>query len=156
MKQIPLSQGKVALVSDHRFEHLNQWKWHASLCGDKFYAVRIEGMPSHKTIYMHREIMNAAKSVQVDHRDDNGLNNQDDNLRICTKSGNMQNRGKQKNNTTGFKGVFMDKRRQRYFSRIGVDGEYKFLGCFADPIDAAKAYDEAAKELHGDFAWTNF
>lgn len=154
MKQIPLSRGLFATVDDDMYDHLMQWKWHV-VCNDgKWYAAR---KASRKTIYLHREIMGVTdRNIQVDHRDDDGLNCQRYNLRKCTGSQNMMNRGKQKNNTSGYKGVFLDKRRCTYFAGIRVQGKNKFFGSFTDPIEAARAYDARARELHGEFARLNF
>jgi len=73
--------------------------------------------------YLHRLIMNPPANIQIDHKNLNKLDNRRCNLRICTHSQNGMNRGKQKNNTTGFKGINEDKRRKRkkYRARIGVD-----------------------------------
>lgn len=43
MKEIPLTQGKVASVDDCDYEYLNQWKWHPLKSGKTFYAVRNSG-----------------------------------------------------------------------------------------------------------------
>lgn len=154
MKQITLTQGKVTPVSDHRFEHFNQWKWHADLNHGNWYAVRIEGT---RKIKLHREIMGVTDpTIQVDHKDRDGLNNQDDNLRVATHAQNQHNRRLNKNNTSGFKGVFWDKRRKKYRAHIRVDGKKIWLGDFTDPTEAAKVRDGAAKQYHGIFATTNF
>lgn len=155
MKEIQLTQGKVAQVSDHRFEYLNQWKWCASYWDGKWYAMR-RVRPFPTPIYMHRLILNAPKGMQVDHRDNDGLNNQDENIRLCTQAENLRNKGKQKNNTSGFNGVYWDKAFQRYFSSIGIRGKNIHLGHFDDPVEAAHAYDKAAKKYHGEFARLNF
>jgi len=94
MKQIQLSSGQIALVDDKNFEWLNQWKWHIgkSGSGKTFYAQRIVYIgggaknPKYKVIKMHRLIMNAQKGQQIDHRNGNGLNNQEHNLRFSTAS----------------------------------------------------------------------
>lgn len=154
MKQIPLSQDKFASVSDHRFDYLNQFEWFASFDGHNWYAER---MDREKKIKMHREIMGVTDpKILVDHRDNDGLNNQDHNLRVCTNTQNQWNRGKAWNNKSGFKGVSFDKKRYRYRAQIRAGGDPIFLGHFEDPKDAALAYDEAAIELHGEFAYLNF
>ena len=80
MKEILLTQNKVALVDDEYFERINQYKWYAqkNSRSDVWYAARqiYIGRGKQKTITMHREIMNAPKGVQIDHRNGNGLGNQ--------------------------------------------------------------------------------
>ena len=154
MKQIPLSQGKVALVSDHRYEYLNQFNWFASFDGYNWYAERVNG---ENKIKMHREIMGVTDPmVFIDHKDDNGLNNQDENLRECTNAENQRKRGKAWNNKSGYKGVSFDKKHYRYRAQIRAGGDPIFLGHFENPKDAALAYDNAAKKYHGEFANLNF
>lgn len=156
MKEIPLTQGKVAKVSDHRYEWAMQWKWRAFFNGYKWYAVR-SVKPLRKTYYMHREIMGITNpEIEVDHLDNDGLNNQDENLRICTSSENKFNRGKQSNNHSGYKGVDWRAIRRKYRARIKANGQYIFLGYFSIAEEAARAYDVAAKKYHGSFAQLNF
>jgi hypothetical protein len=153
MKEITLTQGKVALVDDEDFEELIKFKW----C---VYKNRSTDYASHRyknrSISMHRTILKANLGEFVDHKDGNGLNNQKSNLRICTMNGNMQNRKRYKNNTTGFKGVYFNKDRKKYRAQIRVDGKRICIGGFKTPIEAAQAYDSAAIKLHGEFAVTNF
>jgi len=159
MKEITLSQGKVAQVDDDMFEYLNQWKWTAyKNPKDKtWYALRATGgRKNHKTIYMHREIMNPQAGMEVDHKDGNGLNNQKGNLRICTKSQNQYNKSIQKNNKSGYKGVWFDKIRLRWAVSITIDGKSRRIGRYTDIVQAARAYDEAAKRYYGEFAKLNF
>jgi hypothetical protein len=162
MKEIPLTQGKVAKVSDHRFDYLNQWKWHARKAGKKggtkiWYAARNEGKnPHQKSVFMHRVIAGAAPDVDVDHFDGNGLNNQDENLRTCTKTQNAANRGKAPNNTSGYKGSSWSKRRNKWHAQIKHQGRNRSLGYFNSAEEAARAYDAKAEELFGPFARKNF
>lgn len=158
MKQITLTQGKVARVSDHRFDYLNQWKWQAVLVDNVWYAQRAEEQPHPRTIYMHREIAGAPQGTRVDHRDCDGLNNVDENLRVCTASQNAANRKMNINNSTGFKGVIPtgNQKKNPYKAEIRFHRQKIYLGSFPTAEEAARAYDEKAKELFGEFARTNF
>ena len=161
MKEIQLTQGKVAIVDDDMYEYLNQWKWcaHRSYTRDTWYAQRNSPRPHKKTINMHRVIMGVTDpEIEVDHRNGNGLFNVRENLRVCTTYQNGRNRGKQKNNTTGYKGVtWSDVAKERpYKAQLMINHKCVFLGYFSDPIEAAKAYDKKARELHGEFARLNF
>lgn len=152
MKEIQLSQGKVALVDDEDYERLMQWKWYTVKHRASFYA--------HSTLEklkMHRIVMNAPKGVLVDHIDGNGLNNQKKNLRLCTNSQNLINRGLPSNNTIGYKGVSSNGNTGRFWkAEIKKDDKKIYIGNYKTPEEAAKAYDRKAIELFGEFAWLNF
>jgi len=159
MKEIPLAKGKVAIVDDDVYEYLSQWNWTTHCSENKrWYAARNEGYRFHRNILMHRVIMNAPNGVDVDHWDGDGLNNQKYNLRFCTPIQNARNRRCRSDSTVGLKGVGHKdtKKKKRYFARITFEGKDMFLGIFNTPEEAARAYDEKAKELFGDFARTNF
>lgn len=104
---------------------------------------------SPKLIYLHRLLTEAPRGLDVDHINGNGLDNRRSNLRIATRSQNLQNK---RSKTPGFKGVRKRDDCVRWEARIGS----KTLGMFDIEIDAAKAYDAAAKSLYGEFAKTNF
>lgn len=153
-REIKLTKNKVALVDDSDFEWLSKWKWHAEKKRKTFYASRKD--ENHNTVYMHRLITNTSAGTRVDHRDENGLNNTRINLRVCTNSQNLSNRGRQSNNTSGYKGVFWDRRVNKWFAQIRVNGKQIYLRLWNTPEEAAHAYDEAAKKYHGEYAKTNF
>ena len=93
MKELPLTQGKAALVDDADFEWLSQWKWTAMRAKDTWYAVRKPYVGKVRlTVMMHRQIANTKDGMHTDHRDGNGLNNQRTNLRSATPTQNQHNR----------------------------------------------------------------
>jgi hypothetical protein len=157
MRGIALTQGKVALVDDEDYAWLTEWKWCAHWDGHNWYAIRSRGDPgTRKTISfkMHREILNVPKGMQTDHINGQGLDNRRSNLRICTQAQNVHNRGKLRNNVSGFKGVCWHTG-GFWTAQIYLNNRRHHLGSFDDPIDAAKAYNEAALRLHGEFAKPN-
>jgi len=89
---------------------------------------------------------------QIDHRDGNPNNNRWNNLRLATHAQNQWNRGKNHNNTTGFKGVTWQKQRGKFAAHITVDGKHHYLGLFRSPKLASLKYRLAALKHHGEFA----
>ena len=162
MKKIALTRGQFALVDDDDFDRLNQYKWYASFsrhyAPDGNYAaarmVTVGGRQ--RMILMHREIVNAPNGVHVDHKNRNPLDNQKVNLRLATPQQNGANRRMQKNNTSGYKGVYLRRRSGKFVAQIKQNGEHIYLGRFETAVRAAQAYDEKAKEIHGEFAVLNF
>lgn len=162
MKQIPLTQGKFALVDDEDYDFLMQWKWRfcKSINGSG-YAVRTthsyseNGKRLSHSILMHRQILNAKECEEVDHQDRNKLNNQKVNIRICTHADNQKNIGIRSDNKSGHKGVFWSKKDKRWISIIQSNNKKYVLGYFKDLNEASKAYNEAAEKHHGQFANLN-
>lgn len=154
MKEIQLTQGKVALVDDEDFELLNSFKWCAHKRRHTYYACRnfrLNGKSA--TLYMHQAIMNFKGA---DHVDGEGLNNQRYNLRKCTQQENLLNKCTNKNGTSKYKGVDWIKRRSKWRARIKLNGRQTYIGEFANEDEAGMAYDERAKVLFGEFARLNF
>jgi hypothetical protein len=149
-KIITLTQGREAIVDDDMFEYLNQWKWYYA----NGYAIR-HLLGQHRIqLRMHRIILNTPDGMETDHINLNRLDNRRCNLRICTKSQNRKNYSKRSDNTSGFKGVTKNNRNWR--AHINKDGESINLGTFKTKEMATRAYDEAARKYHGEFARVNF
>ena len=155
MKKIPLYQGKFALIDDDDFERVNRFKLVAVRFGTSGWYVYCEAKG--KRIFLHRLALGLpqARFPRVDHKDRNGLNNQKSNLRFCTGSQNKANQTKNKNNKSGFKGVSWSARDKNWKAYIGFQYKTIALGLFENKIDAAIAYDEAAKKYFGEFALLN-
>lgn len=156
-REIPLTQGKVAIVDAADYEWLSQWKWYAMMAGEGYAARSVRLPDGRKGIaLMHRVILEPRSDQDVDHIDGNGFNNSRSNLRACTHGENLHNQRKARINTSGFKGVFYDRRVGKWQAQIKVNNKNRSFGLHNTPEDAARAYDKAARELHGDFARLNF
>lgn len=158
MREIPLSQGKVAIVDDEDFERLSQYKWHTRRSTETlFYARRKPWAGGDRfDILMHREILQAPKGVWVDHVDGNGLNNTRNNLRLCTVAENSRNQKKQSGKSSQFKGVGWSKHSRKWRAYIRIDGKSVQIGLFTNESEAARAYDAVAGVAFGQFARLNF
>ena len=154
MKEIPLTQGKVALVDDEDFDRVNQFKWQAARANRNWYAIRGIRIPGKKnsTIRMHCFILGIKK---IDHRNTNGLDNQKENLRPATDSQNQANRRKQLGTSSKFKGVSFFKKKGKWHSDIYVSKQRISLGYYEQEEHAALAYNGAAKLFFGEFARLN-
>lgn len=166
MKQIPLTKGQVALVDDEDYEELSKYKWNSLWVKSmgSFYAQRSiwkDEFGKRNNIYMTRQIMGVIDpNIKVDHRDHCTLNNQRNNLRVCSDSQNLQNQKKKPDCSSKYKGIFLNRINGSWRSYIHIPApgrsEKLCLGSFESEIDAAKAYDEAAKKYFGQFALLNF
>lgn len=157
---IPLNRRKFAIVSADDYEFLTQWEWKTARAitkrGEIWYAVRsirktVNGKRVSAIILMHREVAimsGLPKAREYDHRDRNGLNNQRDNIRACSRSQNCANRNGW--GISGVKGVSFHNGNWR--SRIRFNGKEIYLGGFKNPSDAHRAYYTAAVKLFGEFA----
>ncbi|MDX9913919.1 MAG: HNH endonuclease [Candidatus Moranbacteria bacterium] len=160
MKEIKLgTKNLFAQVDDEDYDFLMQWKWYACKHRYTYYARAIIYTERKETrIRMHRMIM-GFPSLQIDHKDRNGLNNQKSNLRLCSHGQNQMNR--KSSGRSRYLGVNFNKRIHKgkvyeYIrANIKVGEKILSLGNFPTEEDAAIAYNNAAQKYHREFAKLN-
>lgn len=147
---VGLPLGQVTLFSAGRLAEVSASRW-TVLHGDgRLYVRRSRG----DRRLLHRALTNPARNELVDHRNRDGLDNRDENLRVCNNNDNSRNQGKFRG-ASKFKGVHLGPRRSGWVVGLGIEGRTKYIGYFHDQIEAARAYDAAAIEHFGEFALTN-
>lgn len=156
--RIPLTQGQFAIVSAEDADLANfNWQARKHDSGG-YYAVRGNKRGTPKALYLHRVILSRmlgrelTRADECDHIDLDKLNNQRSNLRLATHSENVRNRRKHRDNSSGYKGVYLSKKSYAWTAQICVHGKIKHLGSYKTPELAYEAYCKAAEIYHGDFA----
>lgn len=154
--EIPLSQGQIALIDDDDFELVSQYIWYAGWNPNtkSFYAcTNIRKLDGKYTIlHMHKLITGFRITNPKNH---DTLDNRRENLRDASASqnqGNMRPRG----GSSQYKGVSWRKKSKKWTAQIQINKKLKHLGYFTEELEAAKAYDTAALQAWGEFAYLNF
>ena len=159
-RRIPLGEGRFTIVEPADYYKFGHLKWSAAGENERFYAVRVLKQTIAgrvKTSFLHREILDAPKGTLVDHENGDSLDNRRANLRFATPAQNTYNRPKIRGKTASkYIGLYFIKEIKKWGARIRYQGKRIYLGSFETQIEAAKAYDEAAKKYHGEFARLNF
>lgn len=152
---IPLSGGRgVALVDEGDLEQVQPYSWCLSDNGSgKVYA---KGRVSGKVVFLHRFITNAPKGVDVDHWNDDGLDNRRANLRVASRSQNLANSTGRRHRRSQFRGLYWHRKLGKWGVAIKSDGQRQHLGVFESEEEAARAWDAAALAAWGAFARLNF
>jgi len=147
---IPLSDGHEAIIDAKNWPKVaGRWQY------VKGYAARIR---NGKWEWLHKVVIDCPPEKECDHHDNDPMNNRESNLTPCTHSQNQKNMKKPTTNTSGYKGVSLDRASKKWCVGITVNGKFKHIGRFpfSQKIKAAKAYDKAARKYHGKFAHINF
>lgn len=150
---IGLTKGYVTIFDPEDLPRLAERLWSANVQGRSIYARAAQRRPEGgwRQVKMHRYIVQT-DAPYIDHVNGDTLDNRKTNLRPCTPSQSAKNVRK-KSATAPYKGVFFIKGKHR--ATIVANGRTYRLGGFHSAEDAARAYDEAALRLHGEFARTN-
>lgn len=153
---IPLTKGTFVLVDDELYEPLMEHVWYLQESGDGYAARRVRTPEA--IVYLHRVVICAPVDREVDHVNRNTLDCRRRNLRLTTSSGGNANRGKHDrlDARSSFKGVSQPKDYRKWVALITVNGRTRRLGTFPTEIEAAQAYDVAARLHFGEFADLNF
>lgn len=165
MKIIKLTKGRETLVDDDIYELVKNYKWYFKKIGYAARANYNKKTKKFKQEYLHHYIIGyPSKGKMIDHIDGNPLNNQKENLRICTRSENTQNSKLSEYNKSGYKGVYKICVKQAYKNKEYSNFYWKahikrngklFQKLFKDKFEAAKFYDSKVLELYG-VGKTNF
>lgn len=156
MKRLYITKSEFAIVDDSDYELVKRYKWRIQKIKNSEDLAYALAFINGKYVLMHRLLTDAKEGFYVDHVNSNGLDNRRENLRICTCSQNAMNQRKQKRQTSSiYKGVRLHHYSKKWEVRIKKDGVRYHLGSFESELDAAMAYNNAAKNLFGEFARLN-
>jgi hypothetical protein len=146
MREIPLTDGKFAIVDDKDFEWLSRWDWFVKKDSRTYYARRQSSRTLGKplTISMHALILGKIPGYQIDHINGDGLDNRRCNLRHVTHRQNCQNIHTPK--YSKYPGVTWSKNKQKWQADMWVNKRKTTLGRFKNEHDAFMAYYKAIKE----------
>jgi len=155
MKEIPLTNSPLKAIVDSRdYSRVSKYSWHIGA-----YGYVVHSFFRKKHLILSRLIMRARPGQLVDHKYHNLLDNRRFRLRIATRMENSQNKtvGSRKKSgaSSQYKGVCWNKRRKKWRTQIGVNNKRLTVGHFVNELDAAIAYNRAARRNHGRFACLN-
>lgn len=161
---LPLgSQGKdgYAIIDIEDAERLSRYNWFlAHDYPSRSMTLNKYNASGRKVSYqqrLHREIMGLEPYDErdVDHEDNNKLNNRKSNLRLCNQLQNNRNKPKTSLNKSGYKGVSWKKSHQKWCVQIQTGGGAHHIGLFENKHEAAYVYNQFAEQLFGEFAYLN-
>lgn len=162
VKEIPLTQGKFAIVDEDDYEWLSQYKWYAykDKKSKTYYARRNiwTGKKKQTAIQMHRMVMGCSPKdgKTVDHINFDGLDNRKVNLQAVPRQINIHRRLRQKNNHTGYIGIQWKKKKKWWEAWVTLDKKKTYCGHSKDPREAAGKRDKVVAEYYEKNAILNF
>jgi len=154
--EIPLTQGLVSVVDSGSYPLVRDHLWLARFnpCTSSFYSLRFSGRPERKCIMMHSVVVGEQFGRVIDHVNHDTLDNRIRNLRIASHQQNSGNMRPRSGCSSRFKGV-AQRENGRWRAYVNAGGMRRNIGTFDSEIDAAMAYDDAARDVFGEFAFTN-
>lgn len=157
--RLTLSGGDVVLFDETDRALIERYTWFPLVNPRNTYAYGylrgMAGAVGRINIAMHRLLLDPPEHLDVDHWNNNGLDNRKINLRVGTRTQNNANRRISSNNTSGYKGVSHHRQTGKWRAYVSSGGQHRHLGIFPTPEEAALAYNAAALELWGPFARLN-
>lgn len=150
---VPLTQGYFSLIDSDDIEKVEKHNWHCLLKHGKTPYAHTGTASSTYKLALHALILAVDEGFTVDHKNaDRTLDNRKINLRPATLSQQQHNKKKQSNNTSGYKGVFWDKRQNKWSASICINRKIKYLGSSHNIMDMVEKRRIATEELHREFA----
>lgn len=142
--EIHIGRGMVVAVDDDDYLAMSALKWRVGGTKKHPYAVRTAtNHQGSRNEYMHRSLLGNPSGV-VDHIDGNTLNNTRANLRVVTHSENNRNNHVIRS-LSGYRGVFAQG--GGFIARVHHEKVVHYVGCFADPMEAALHVNRLLDEL---------
>lgn len=147
--ELTLTNGGICLIDDEDYEKIKHLGWHINSMN---YVCSGGGNGTMERNYLHRFIMKPKRNEVVDHINGNKLDNRKCNLRVTSQGKNTSSRTKNnKNNTSGYRGVYWHKAGNKWMASIEFNRKQIYLGLYDTKTEAARAFNEKARELFGDY-----
>lgn len=147
MIEIPLTQGKVALIDDEDYDLISKFKWCTNKIGSTFYAATCHS--DGRVFHMHSLLLLREHGQDIDHINRDGLDNRRSNLRLVSRSDNNKNSKLRCDSTTGIKRVYWNAKNSNWYARISVNKKWKYLGSFTSKEEAVVARKRAELAIGG-------
>lgn len=149
-----ISKGYSVLLDDEDYNRLKNYTWNAEVKKRTGLVYASRSLGYGNNWYMHWDVLAPKLGCVTDHINKNTLDNRRRNLRNATRS--QSNANTKTKAISGLRGVSLIPRTKPYKAQIKIAGYCIHLGLFSTASEAAKAYDEAAKEAYGEFATLNY